>query len=141
MAQGYKIHGLDSLQKKLAALPGQVKQAVIEDIQDAADTIEIKAINRVPVDFGVLKQSIGNEPKNGGLNYIVFVSAEYAPYVEFGTGTEIEVPSELNGYAKQFIGAGVRKVNITAQPFFFPVYFEERTKLIKTLKNSIKKYL
>jgi len=141
VAQGYKIHGLDRLQKKLERLPAQIKQAVIEDIQDAADTITIKAINRVPVDFGVLKQSIGNEPKNGGLNYIIFVSAEYAPYVEFGRGTAAEIPDGLEEYAAQFKGQGQKLVNFPAQPFFFNSYFEERDKLIKTLKSSIAKYL
>lgn len=139
MGQGYKIKGLDSLQSKLKNLPKEIKQEAIADIEDAADAIVMKAIQKVPVDLGVLKQSIGNEPKNGGLNYIVFVGAEYAPYIEFGTGTAVEIPTELAGYAKQFKGEG--KKNIPAQPFFFQGYFEERDKLIETLKKSIKKHL
>lgn len=141
MAQGYKINGLKELQAKLKKLPDQVKQAAIADIEDAADMIVIKAVQKVPVDLGVLKQSIGNEPKNGGLNYIVFVGAEYAPYVEFGTGTEVEVPTELTNYAKQFKGNNQGQVNLSARPFFFPGYFEERKKLLKTLEQSIAQYL
>lgn len=140
MAQGYKIKGLRVLQNKLRKLPEQIKQATIADIEDAADAIVIKAVQQAPVDLGVLKQSIGNEPKNGGLNYIIFVDAEYAPYVEFGTGTEVEVPTELTQYAQQFKGSNGNR-NIPAQPFFFPAYFEERDKLIKTLEASIAKYL
>lgn len=141
MAQGYKIKGLSSLQSKLKKLPGEIKQEVIADIEDAADAIVMKAVQRVPVDLGVLKQSIGNEPKNGGLNYIVFVSAEYAPYVEFGTGAATEVPSELTEYAQQFKASASSNVHLPARPFFFPGYFEERAKLIKTLKESIAKHL
>lgn len=128
---------MESLQKKLKNLTGEIKQAAIEDIQDAADAIVMKAIQKVPVDLGVLKQSIGNEPKNGGLNYIVYVSAEYAPFVEFGTGTETDIPTELEDYGKQFKGTGAKQINLPARPFFFPGYFEERDNLIKTLKKSI----
>lgn len=141
MAQGYRIRGLDSLQRKLERLPAQIKQETIERIEDTADAIVLKAVNRAPVDLGVLKQSIDNEPKNGGLNYVVFVSAEYAPYVEFGTGTEVQVPSELNDYARQFKGSGKRLVNLPARPFFFPAYFEERRKLVEDLKKSIARFL
>lgn len=141
MAQGYKIKGLSSLQKKLKELPENIKQEVIADIQDAADAVVMKAVQRVPVDLGVLKQSIGNEPKAGGLNYIVFVSAEYAPYVEFGTGAATEIPAELSEYGKQFKGSGIKNINLPARPFFFPGYFEERDKLLETLKKSIAKQL
>lgn len=141
MAQGYKINGLAALQNKLKNLSGNIKSEAIEDIQDAADAIVIKAGNAAPVDLGVLKQNIGNEPKNGGLDYIVFANAEYAPYVEFGTGTEINIPSGLSDYAKQFKGEGKKQVNLPARPFFFPAYFEERAKLIKKLKATISKNL
>lgn len=140
MAQGYRINGMASLQAKLKKLPGQVKQAAIADIEDAADAIVMKAIQKVPVDLGVLKQSIGNQPKKGGLNYIVYVSADYAPFVEFGTGAETTVPAGLSEYASQFKGSGNNR-NVPAQPFFFAGYFEERAKLLKTLERSIAQYL
>lgn len=141
MTQAYKVNGLKELQDKLKKLSGDIKTEIINAIEDAADTIVIKAVERVPVDLGVLKQSIGNEPKNGGLNYIIFVGAEYAPYIEFGTGVSVEVPPELQDYALQFKGAGNKKVNLPARPFLFPAYFEERAKLIKTLKENITKHL
>lgn len=115
-----------------------MKQEAIEAIEDAADTIVMKAVAKVPVDLGVLKQSIGNEPRQGGLDYIVYVDAEYGPFIEFGTGTMIDVPSELAEWAKQYQGEGKRQVNIPAQPFFFDGYFEERAKLVKTLKSILK---
>lgn len=136
MAQGYRITGLVKLQAKLKELPEAIKRGAIEDIQDAADAIVMKAILKVPVDLGVLKQSIGNQPKNGGLNYIVYVSAEYAPYIEWGTGTEVQVPDALVEYASQFRGAGNVR-NIPAQPFFFEGFFEEKDELVKKLKQTI----
>lgn len=141
MARGYRITGLVQLQAKLKQLPDKIKAEAVEDIQDAADAIVIKAIQRAPVDDGPLKQSVGNQPKNNGLNYIVFVSADYAPYIEFGTGTSVDVPNELKDYAIQFKGKGIKQINLPARPFFFPGFFEERDKLVKTLKASIAKHL
>ena len=74
MAQGLKIKGMAALQNKLKNLSVEAKKEAIEAIEDTADMIVMRAIQHVPVDLGVLKQSIGNEPKNGGLNYIVFVN-------------------------------------------------------------------
>jgi len=125
VAQGYRIKGLASLQAKLKRLPAQIKSEAIQDIYDTAQTIVMKAGERAPVDYGVLKQSIDSQPKNGGLNYIVFVGAEYAPYIEWGTGTEVDVPTELKSYAIQFKGKGKKQVNMPAQPFFFNSYFED----------------
>lgn len=136
----YRINGLISLQAKLKQLPEQIKREIVQDIEDAADMIVMKAVQRAPVDLGVLKQSIGNQPKNNGLNYIVFVGAEYAPYVEWGTGAMVDVPIDLQDYAKQFIGKGTVR-NMSAQPFFFPGFFEERDKLVKKIKADIAKYL
>lgn len=141
MAKGYRINGLASLQNKLKQLPDNIKKELVQDIEDAADMIVMKAVQRAPVDFGVLKQSIGNQAKNKGLNYIVFVSADYAPYIEFGTGALVDVPNGLESYAMQFKGKGVKQVNLPARPFFFPGFFEEREKLVKTLKESIAKHL
>ena len=61
----------------------------------------------------------------------------YAPYIEFGTGASVEIPSELQDEAMQFKGMGVRKVNMRAQPFFFWPYFMERSKLITRIKTLL----
>lgn len=141
MVKGYKVNGLASLQSKLKKLPDNIKKELIQDIEDAADTIVMKAVQLAPVDFGVLKQSIGNQAKSKGLNYIIFVNADYAPYVEFGTGTLVDVPNELESYAMQFKGKGMKQVNLPARPFFFPGFFEERTKLVQKLIKDINKHL
>lgn len=134
-----KVKGLESLLNKLRKLPDEIKEDVKADIRDAADSIVMDAGNSAPVDLGYLKNSINNSPKSGGLNYVVRVGAKYAPYVEFGTGTEVEVPNELTQYAAQFKGAGKRAVNMPARPFFFPAYFKHRDELIKNLKNTLKR--
>lgn len=138
MAKGFKLNGMSALQEKIRNLPKEIRASMVEDIEDAADNIVNKAINLVPVDLGVLKASIGNEPKDGGLNYIVFVGAEYAYVIEWGAGNGVQIPAELTEYAKQFQSQNGKR-NIVARPFFFPGYFEERDKLIKKLREDLKK--
>lgn len=138
MAKGYKLNGLSAIQEKIRNLPKEIRKEMVADIEDAADAIVNKAITLVPVDLGVLKQSIGNEPKDGGLNYIVFVGAEYGPFVEWGAGNGVSIPTELQEYAKQFQSSNGTR-NIQARPFFFPGYFQERDALIKKLKADLAK--
>ena len=82
------------------------------------------------------KKSVAKINDTGNLNRSIFQSrierflfsitarAHYAPYIEFGTGTEVDL-SDLNeigipeSYALQFKGRGIRKVNLPARPFFF----------------------
>ena len=71
MDQGYRVNGLASLSAKLKKLPILIKKEAINAIEDAADLIVVKAVARVPVDFGVLKQSIDNQQKNQGLKHLL----------------------------------------------------------------------
>lgn len=134
------MDGLKLLQTKLKQLPEAIQNEVKVDIEDAADAIVMKASDKAPVDLGVLKQSIANEPRAKGLSYIVYVGAEYGPYIEFGTGGLVNIPAALTTFAAQYKGKNGGH-NMPAQPFFFPAYFEERDKLIVKLKAHIKKHL
>jgi len=86
-----------------------------------------KAMRLAPVNFGFLRASIGTNATGAGMSAEVWaggagkgVNVKYAPYVEFGTGSKVYVPKELTDYAIQFRGRGVRKVNNSHQPYFFP---------------------
>tara|TARA_R100001509_G_scaffold161899_2_gene132182 strand:- start:7 stop:456 length:450 start_codon:yes stop_codon:yes gene_type:complete len=91
---------------------------------------------------GTLKQSIAaGASKNKGF---VKAKANYAPYVEFGTGrlvnledlTDLGLPAS---YAMQFKGKGIKEVNLPARPFFFSSMRIELKKLLDRLDNTIKK--
>jgi phage gpG-like protein len=71
----------------------------------------------------------------------VEVGANYAAYVEFGTGTRVKVPSELSDFAAQFKGDGIKEVNLPARPFFYPEVFKQRTELPKNIERTLKKLL
>jgi len=81
------------------------------------------------VDKSGMKASI--RPLNKGKTGEVIVGAGYGPYVEFGTGSKVQVPPELREYAMQFKGAGIRQVNLRARPYLYPAYFVNRDKFIR----------
>ena len=78
-----RIEGIDKLNKglndltKLEAAKNIVKQSGAE--------LQQKAMRNAPVDTGTLKRSIKLDLKDGGMTAEVRATAEYAPYVEFGT--------------------------------------------------------
>ena len=73
-----------------------------------------------PVDHGYLRSSVRVVNSHNELGGSVFVGRHYSPYVEFGTGTKVVAPADVSEYAMTFKGRGVRKVNLRAQPYFFP---------------------
>ena len=80
---GIKIEGLDKLQKHLK------KQCTLDDVRNVVKMngaeLQNKAMRMAPVDTGTLKRSIGLEITEAGMTAEVEATAEYAPYVEYGT--------------------------------------------------------
>lgn len=76
---------------------------------------------------GTISMSVSGDRLSGG----VFVHAEYAPYMEFGTGrfAHIGIMPGYESYARQFKGRGIRDVNVYPKMYFFP-HFERSKKLI-----------
>lgn len=63
-----------------------------------------EAVRNAPIAFGKLRQSIGIETSADRLEQAVVVNADYAPFVEFGTGGKVSVPSEWQQMANGFRG-------------------------------------
>ena len=78
-----KIVGIEKLQKKL--IRNMDASAVKTVVQKNGSEMQTKAQQKAPVDTGNLKRSIGLAMRDGGLTAEVEPTAEYAPYVEFGT--------------------------------------------------------
>ena len=89
--------------------------------------IRFAPVNKQVGQGGFLRASIGTDANGGRMSAEVWaggtgkgINVKYAPYVEFGTGSQVVVPDGLKDYAIQFKGRGKRKVNNRAQPYFFP---------------------
>lgn len=110
--------------KKLGAFS---KTGMATEIATTINAIGKLAVSRAPVagggkSGGSLRRSI-ETGITGKKAYVAF-KAEYAPYVEFGTGgrvnlshlTALGIPAS---YAAQFKGRGIKKINLPARPFLF----------------------
>ena len=100
------------------------------------------AKREVPAPTGTLRNSISTQKSGKSVN--VVATANYAPYVEFGTGgsvdltdmTELRIPES---YAAQFKGKGIREVNLPARPFFFSSARIGFKNLLNRLNGEIQK--
>jgi HK97 gp10 family phage protein len=138
----FNKQSLNTFYKYLKNLEDDVADYVRAEVEDSMLAIESEAANKVRVDTGALKNSIQSTPIKVSKNQItggVEVGAAYAPYVEFGTGTRVKVPSELSDFAAEFEGDGVKEVNLPARPFFYPEVFKQRTELPKNIERTLKK--
>jgi HK97 gp10 family phage protein len=133
---------LNAFYKYLKDLEGDVADFVRAEVEDSMLAIETEAASNVRVDTGALKQSIQSTPIKVTKNEVtggVEVGAFYAPYIEFGTGGGVVVPTELKTFAMQFKGTTGRKRNFDADPFFYPAVFKQRKELPKNIERTLKK--
>jgi HK97 gp10 family phage protein len=135
----FKIEGLDALIKRLGKLSPKIAKEVAMEVNASALAIQSKAKRDVKVDNGTLRNSIQLKEINQGnkIVYTVGSALKYAPYVEFGTGGEVNVPAGYETFAIQFKGKGIRKINLRARPYLIPAFESEIPILRKNIKNVI----
>lgn len=119
-------------------------EQVLADVTDELITWALKtsteAKRDVPVDTSALKNSIDFD--GDGLNWTVSAgggSVDYAPYVEFGTGALVNVPTGLENYAIQFKGKGIKQVNLPARTYLFANARKNFEEAVKNIKNILAK--
>jgi HK97 gp10 family phage protein len=135
---------INDLLKQLKGKEKDVLDMVRAEVEDALLKIESEAVSNVAVDTGTLKQSIQSTPVKQTKTTVrggVEVGADYAAYVEFGTGTKVKVPSELQKFAQQFKGKGIKEVNLPARPFFYPEFFKQTNDLPKSIEKTLQTLL
>lgn len=138
-----RIEGLDITLGKLAKLAQQNKTEAKQAITETAINIERKAKqNLAALPF---KDSVGGIAQSGYILYDgdgygseVGFNKHYSPYIEYGTGTNVDVPAGFEDFAMQFKGAGVRQVDIKPMPYFHPAVNSELENLKRKLSNSMK---
>lgn len=133
---------LKKLNKKLDNLKKFDKQTLSNELGRTGLDIASKAKKAAPVDKGTLKQSIKSERK--GKSVEVIAGANYAPYIEFGTGGMVKLDDMLElgipaSYAEQFKGKGIKEVNLPARPYFFSSAREGLNDLFIRLKKELRK--
>ena len=137
-----RVQGLEEIQKTLAKLSDRVDEAN-NVIYESALNVERKAkenLSATPFyeSVGGIAQSSFIERSNNGQEVEVGFNKHYSPYIEYGTGSKVDVPAGFEQYALQFIGKGIREVNIKPHPYFHPALQSEIIVLKKALKDLLK---
>jgi hypothetical protein len=118
-----EVKGLKELQGKLKTLPQRLKTEVSAVVESGVKTFVRNAKRDVPRQFGFLGNGISYTfliSDKTRTSFMVVSNFKYSPYIEWGTITRVRVPSELQAYAIQFKGKGIRKNGgIYPHPFFF----------------------
>jgi HK97 gp10 family phage protein len=138
MASEINVFGIDKLIGDLKAYSEKVEKGIDNAVKEAALNTETNAKMDCPVDMGILRNSIHTEAFQDatGQGYEVLTLVEYAPYVEFGTGTRVSIPTGYDEYAAQFKGSK-SVAGMNAQPYLIPNFEMQKEQLIANLKAII----
>src|SRR5688572_4878521 len=137
--------GLKELEGRIAKAPDKLRKEIGARIQLAGE--RFAELAKKDLSSGVLTKPTGflagsiRPFKVSELSVAVIAGKHYAPYVEWGTITKVQVPSELADYAMQFKGRGLRKNGgMFPRPFFFkqvPIVRKETIAKIETILTGI----
>jgi HK97 gp10 family phage protein len=98
-----KVQGLERVIRSFEKEGKEIRSKVEYIVSANALEGRNEAVRKAPKAFGKLAQSIAVEKINP-LEQSVVVNVDYAPFVEFGTGGKVSVPSEWQSMASEFRG-------------------------------------
>jgi hypothetical protein len=136
-----RVEGINKALTKLGKLGTQVQTEVKQAINETSVNVLRKAqLNLAALPFknstGALAQSGYILYNNKGYGAEVGFNLFYAPYIEYGTGTEVDVPAGFEDFALQFKrGSGV---NIKPMPYFHPALNSELDELKRKLQRALR---
>lgn len=134
-----KIKGLPELRKQIRNIERNNQRAINKGIQATARLILQQALSNVPADSNHLRSTIGQENRPEEMSAVVYAAALYAAYVEFGTGTFVEVPAGYEDYAMEFFVSGEGRGK--PQPYMLPALFANQEKLVPLIEAELIKLL
>lgn len=141
MSKGFRISttGFKSLEKRLDKMSKEAVEEVSNVVDNHIFAINKEQITLTRVDTGYLKRSNDFDVKDKKYKEI-FNNANYAAFIEFGTGRGAKVPPELTAYASDFKGSGGRNPHIVASPFFFAPFFKRRQQILRDIVKVLQKF-
>lgn len=132
-----ELKGIEQFKRELNKVKSEITRELERTTSASLLRIQSDAKRKAPVDTGRLRASISK--RQDGTDGEVSTNVDYAPYIEFGTGTLVSVPDELKEIAQQFRGRGLKNVNLPARPFMYPALVKERPNYIRNLKQVLGK--
>lgn len=166
----FKVKGLEHAKRALEGASVEKKRKVADVVYGSALRIKGDAQRSAPVNENRLRSDIqmGFDVSKDMVEAQVYNTVLYAPFVEFGTKSKVDVPEELTIYAQQFQGRGgsfdelldsierwahlkglppeaaypiARKIareGVKAQPYLFPAVERERPNLLRKVKEALR---
>jgi hypothetical protein len=133
-----KVRNYKTVTARFKRLSKQADLQVRSSIQRNTDQIFDEAIQNVPVEFNFLRSSGVPNTQNPYIGIVSFGgdAAPYAPYVEFGTGTNVRIPQGFSDFAMQYFVNG--KGTMKAQPYLIPAFIKYRKIFLKDMKQIAK---
>ncbi len=137
-----KISGTNALLKKFDKFGKDGEKEVEANTRFAANEIEAEAKRLAPVNKnpkvtgGSLRQGIRAEEITKK-SWTVTAYEKYSAFMEFGTGGLVSIPKGWEAMAAQFRGKGIKKINLTPQPFLYPAFKKGGKIYRKDLKKSL----
>jgi HK97 gp10 family phage protein len=122
---------------EFSKLNSKLQNIVVAEMETAGRNAEFTAKQNAPVDTGKHRQGIVYESENEGLSAKITANESYSPYLEFGTGTSVDIPEGFEGLASKFKGKGIRQVNIQARPHIIPACKKAFQKLVSNLEIKL----
>lgn len=101
MANGWK--GVNQTIAEIRKFGEDANKKIAQQTQSIAFQIEEDAIDKAPKDIGKLAQTI-RHLKVTDFQYKITVNEFYGAYMEFGTGSKINIPPEFSEMASTFKG-------------------------------------
>ena len=101
-----EVKGINETIKELRKFGKDAVELINAETETTINQIAIDAKERAPLNFGKLSQSISiaQDIKSKGEIWRVYVNSKYAAFMEFGTGTKVQVPAEFKDMAASFKG-------------------------------------
>jgi HK97 gp10 family phage protein len=99
------IKGMSEALGKFDKYAKTVQADIKDEVNASALSIQSNAKRMAPVNLGTLRNSIylvEQSVSQGKFMYSVGAGAKYAPYIEFGTGGKVSIPTGYESYASQF---------------------------------------
>ena len=147
-SSGVDVIGLPGILKRNKAYLSRVGIEVERELQVAAERTVNRAREKVPVDTGNLRANIRVERPREYQRVVHTGEAEYAPYVEFGTGPHFPPIAPLRRWAYHKLGderaayaiaRAIARAGTEAQPFMRPSFQEEAPRLKVRLREIAKR--
>jgi phage gpG-like protein len=133
-----KIKGISGVLKNFKIYSKALRSDLTLEVFKSVTKIELKAKQVVPVDLGKLKQSIYHKMNYQKSIGEVGATEFYAPFIEFGTGTNVQIPSGYEDFAMTFYVNG--KGTLRPRPFLIPSFLEGKKELTDNTQKIVEKY-